>query len=326
MEGSPEKSGTKRVKIKIAQHNCRGSNDVFITLFHIVKNFDISFVCVQDPPLYNGEPLRAPGYECVFQKTRKVRACTYVSLRVLLEVSFVIFPCVEDVLFLRVFAKEGRLLGQSRSIGIANVYNRQGADGHSAPAESIFPETPEPTLVVGDLNIHTSLTDPMRVLSSSERRTGEAYMRTAALHSYTILNTPGIYTRFPDNPNLHRPSTIDYTLANASMFTKVNRWRDITQRTGSDHIVIVTEIDSEEVELARPAPDWEKIKWRTDKGEPNPDIKAALDDYYGEEWGYVPIENAAEAEENFQESLRRLIHLARSWAPIKRPSLWSKAW
>ena len=166
----------------------------------------------------------------------------------------------------------------------------------------------------------------MSVLSSAERRTGETYMRTAALHGYTILNIPGIYTRFSDNLNLHRPSTIDYTFANAAMFTKVTRWRDVTQRTGSDHIVLIPEIDSEEVELARPAPDWEKIKWRTNKEEPKPDIKTALDGYFGEEWGYVPIENAAEAEGNFEESLRRLIHLARSWALIKRPSWWSKVW
>lgn len=249
MEGSPERDDMKRVKIKVAQYNCRGSNHVFITLFPIVKNFDISFVSVQDPRLYYSEHLRAPHYECVFQKRRKVKVCTYVSLTVLLEVSFIIFPCVEDVLCLRVFADKGRLLGQSWSVDIANAYNRQGREGLYVPAEGIFPETPEPTLVVGDLNIHTSLTDPMRVLSSSQKRSGATYMRTAALPGYTILNTPGIYTRVSDNPNLDPPSTIVYTLANASIFTKVTRWRNVTQRTGSDHIVIITAIDYKEVDL-----------------------------------------------------------------------------
>jgi len=106
MEGSQDANRMKRVRIKVAQHNCRGSNDVFISLFHIVKNFDISFVCVQDPPLCNGDPLRAPGYECVFQKVGKIRVCTYVSLRVLLEISFVLVPTVDDVLYIRVFARE----------------------------------------------------------------------------------------------------------------------------------------------------------------------------------------------------------------------------
>jgi len=114
--------------------------------------------------------------------------------------------------------------------------------------------------MVSSFNVHTIITDPMRVLLHSEPRTGELYMRTAALQGHKILNTPGIHTRFSNNPMLHRPSTIDYTLANASMFTKVSRWRDITQRTGSDHIVIVTEINSKEIHLARLVPDWDKIK------------------------------------------------------------------
>ena len=147
--------------------------------------------------------------------------------------------------------------------------------------------------MVGDLNIHTAMTDPMRDLSSSEWRMGEHYMRTATLQGYTILNTPGIHTRFPDNPMIHRSSTIDYSLVNASMFSQVTRWRDLTQQTGSDHIIIVTEIDSEEITLARPVPDWEKINWQIEKGKPNPVIKESLKEYCNESWGYVPIREAA---------------------------------
>ena len=67
----------------------------------------------------------------------------------------------------------------------------------------LFVETNEPTLVVGDLNIHTAYTDPLRSLEPGERRRGEHYMRLAALRGYNIINTPGIYTRFPDNPIIH---------------------------------------------------------------------------------------------------------------------------
>jgi len=260
MQGSPRREETKRLRLKVAQHNCRGSNDAFITLFHVVKNHDISFVCVQDPPLYKGDPLKAQGYECIFQKTEKVRVCTYISLRVVREISCVILPCIDDVLYLRIFAKEGKRVGQSRSVSVVNAYNRRTEEGNSILAESLFRQTNDPTIIVGDLNVHRSLTDPMRILSSSERRTGKTYMRTAALCGYTILNTPGIYTRFPDNVMLHGPSVIHYSCANAAMFTKISRWRDITQRISSDYIAIVTKIDSEEIERAKPAPDWEKIK------------------------------------------------------------------
>lgn len=276
--------------------------------------------------MYNGDPLRAPGYECIVKKNGKLRVCTYISLKVLSVISFVICQREDDVLNLKIFPKEGKLVGQSRSFGLITVYNRQTLDGNSVQSDKLFIETSELTLVVGDLNIHTSLTDPERIQASGERRNGEVYMRTAALNVYTILNTPGIYTRFPDNPIIHRPSVLDYLIANASMLAKVSRWRDITQRTGSDHIIIVIEIDSEEVEVTRPGPDWEKIKWRNDKGEPNPEIEAQLKDYWNKEWRHVEIHHASERECNFQISLRRLIHLVKSWVPMKRPTRWSKGW
>jgi len=139
-----------------------------------------------------------------------------------LEISFPIFPCLDDVLYLRIFAREGKLVGQSRSAGIVNAYNRHMEEENLVPAESIFRETNEPTIVVSDPNINMSLTDPMRILSGSERRTGETYLRTAAVSGYKILNTPAIYTRFLENVMLHRPSVIDYSLANAAIFTKIS--------------------------------------------------------------------------------------------------------
>jgi len=128
-------------------------------------------------------------------------------------------------------------------------------------------------------------------------------MCTATLHGYSILNTPGIYTRFRDNPELHCPYTIDYTMANATLLPRVIRWRDIYQRTGSDHIVIITKINSEELELAMPSPNWEKIVWRTEKGQPNPMVEEALKEYRCGGAGYKPIDEARNAIENFQTSL-----------------------
>ena len=225
-----------------------------------MKGFDGSFICVQDPPLFNGQPLRAPGYECISLNADKVRVCTYVSLKVLLDISFVVVPRDQDILYLRIFAKEGSLLGNHRSLGIINTYNRRAEGGHTVTTESLFTETNEPTLVVGDLNVYTAYTDPIRNLEPGERRRGEHYMRLVALRGYTIINTPEIYMRFPDNPTLHRPSIIDYTLANYSLLAKVSKWKDVYQRSGSDHIIIVTVLDSEGMALARASPDWEKIK------------------------------------------------------------------
>jgi len=93
-------------------------------------------------------------------------------------------------------------------------------------ADVLFRETTEPTITVGDFNIDTAITDQMRVLLLSERRTGELYMRAAALQGHMILNMSGIHIRFPDNLIRHGSSTIDSTLANGSLFSKMSRWRD----------------------------------------------------------------------------------------------------
>jgi len=155
----------------------------------------------------------------------------YLSLKILPNISFVMISRSEDICHLRVFAREGRLVGQSHSFGLINIYNRQRSGGNTVPADELFLETCEPILVVGDLNVHTSLTEPTRVQASGGRRIREVYVRTAALNGYTILNRPGIHRRFPDNATIPRPLVLDYTLVNASMFARITRWRDITQRT-----------------------------------------------------------------------------------------------
>jgi len=180
--------------------------------------------------------------------------------------------------------------------------------------------------VVGDLNVHTAYTDHMRNLEPGERRRREHYMRLAGLRGYTIINIPGIYTRFPDNPTLHRPSVFHYTLANNSLFAKLSKWKDVYQRSGSDYIIIITELDSEGMTLARASPDWEKIKWRDEEGEPNPVIESALKRYLTEGNEYKEIYKAEGAEERFRDNVGRLIQMVKNWAPQKNPTRWSKAW
>jgi len=142
---------------------------------------------------------------------------------VLLDVSVVVVPRDQDIMYFKIFAKEGSLLSSHWSRGIINTYNRAAKGGHTVTAQSLFTETNEPTLVVGDLNVHTAYTDTMRSLEPWERGKGKHYMRLAALRGYTITNMPGIYTRFPDNPILHRPSVIDNTLANNKLLANVSK-------------------------------------------------------------------------------------------------------
>jgi len=41
-ENGTQNTIPRRWRIKIAQHNCRGSNSGLISLFHIMKGFDVS--------------------------------------------------------------------------------------------------------------------------------------------------------------------------------------------------------------------------------------------------------------------------------------------
>jgi len=112
-----------------------------------------------------GAPPRATGYECMFENGPKVRVVIYVSLRILVGISFVLVPTIEDVLYLRIFAPEGSLIGNSRSLGLVNVYKRLADGGNTVPPGTVFTETNEPTLVVGDLNGHTPFTELLQDLS-----------------------------------------------------------------------------------------------------------------------------------------------------------------
>jgi hypothetical protein len=75
----------------IIQHNCRGSNLVLIPLFQMLKTYNVSFICIQDPPLFTGKPLRASsGFECIASNTKedKIRVVTYINLNLVSFISY----------------------------------------------------------------------------------------------------------------------------------------------------------------------------------------------------------------------------------------------
>jgi len=136
---------------------------------------------VQDPPLYNGQPLRAPGYKCISFITSKLRVCTYITFRVLLDISFVVVPKEQEIQYKRIFAKKAFLLRNNRFYGIIDTYVQQAEGGHTVTAKDLFIERNKPTLVVRDLNIHTHYTNPVRSREPRDRRSGDHYIRPVAL-------------------------------------------------------------------------------------------------------------------------------------------------
>jgi len=217
---------------------------VFLTLFSLIRNRNVSFMCLQDAPLFQGSPLRAPGFQCYVSNIVgcKKRVATYVNLLLARDFNYLCFSPTIDVLRLVLSRNDERpVLGGFDSFSLINTYNRQVDRVNTVKAADLFTDDFHPSLVVGDLNVHTLYTDPTRDMSSAQCRKGEQYFRVAELRGFAIINEPGVYTRTPDNIN-DKPSIIDYILANRQVADFVKIWKTNISHTGSDHTAIVTSI------------------------------------------------------------------------------------
>ena len=319
----------------IVQHNCRGINLVFLTLFSLIRNRNVPFVCVQDPPLFQGSPLRAPGFQCYLSNVFgfKKRVATYVNLSLAKDFNYLYFTPTVDVRRLVLSRNDGRLvLGGFDSFSLINTYNRQVDGVNTVKAAPLFTDDFHPSLVVGELNVQTLYTDPTRNMLSAERQKGEQYFRVAGLPGFAIINEPGVYTRTPDNIN-DRPSVITYTLANRQLADHVLTWKTNIPHTVSDHTAIVTSITFTPYVTARLSPNWGKKTWKV-KRKPNAvieeEVKKPMGSMVNKEhtisfkWTReTEPENAAD-DFDFNQSL--LIHTIKKHALMKRPCRWSKPW
>jgi len=309
------------------------SNLVFLTLFSLIRNRNVSFVCLQDPPLFHGSPLRVPVFQCYVLNIFgfKKRVATYVNLSLAKDFNYLCFSPTVDVLRLVLSRNDGRpVLGGFDSFSLIN--NRQVDGVNTVKAADLFTDDFHPSLVVGDLNVHTLYTDPTRDMSSAEYWKGEQYYRVVGLRGFAIINEPGVYTRTPDNIN-DRPSVINYTLANPQLADIVKTWKTNIPHTGSNHTAIVTSITYAPYVTARPSPNWGKITWKVE-GKPNALIEEEVKKPIG---STVDNEQAAsfkwtretepESEvDDFDFNLFLLIHTIKKHVPMKRPCRWSKPW
>ena len=77
----------------------------------------------------------------------------------------------------------------------------------------------------------------------------------------TLLNTPGVYTRFPFS-DTHRPSTINLAFANPHMFSAFRSWdASSLPSTGSDHAPIAITLRPPTPHNNTPRPRWQEPDW-----------------------------------------------------------------
>ena len=100
----------------------------------------------------------------------------------------------------------------------------------------------------------------MRALSDREFHLSSPYFDAALDCLYILLNTPGVYTRFPFD-TITRPSVLDLSFANLSAAPLVTSWDTPLPSTGSDHVPIVVTLGPPHVLLPPPAPHWDLLDW-----------------------------------------------------------------
>jgi len=156
------------------------------------------------------------------------------------------------------------------SFRLINAYSINSADRRvrSLPPESLFPDTGVPLLVVGDLNIHNPLADPLRAFSSQEVSLSAPYFELAVLGGFALLNSPGVYTWFPVSGKA-RPYFIDLAFANPLLLRIVKSGETSLPSTGSDHVHITILLAPPSLDLAP-----QRLRWdHTDRELLSPTIK-----------------------------------------------------
>ena len=148
------------------------------------------------------------------------------------------------------------------SFRLLNAYSINLADRrvHSVPPESLFPDTSIPLLVVGDLNIDNPLADPLHSSLSQEVSSSAAYFTLDALGGFTLINSPGVYSRFPLSGKVH-PSVIDLAFANPLLLPFVKGWEASLPSKGFEHVPITILLASPSSDQAPPHLWWDHTDW-----------------------------------------------------------------
>jgi len=228
-----------------------------------------------------------------------------------------VFHDSSEMLSVEIFSPEGLFGSPHRSLRVTSVYLLRT---NSPPYSSIMPEwlfsfLSYPYLVLGDFNLHHPLADPCRSLSEREFTISARYLDVAFDVPYHLLNTPGVYTRFPFE-TVSRPSVLDLAFANTTISPLVSSWDTPLPSTRSDHVPCVITLRPPAVLLPPPTPHWALLDLRA--------VGVALDTFTTLPCPARPTPNSLSRW--FDLSSTHLTSLLTSHAPSKRPCPRSKLW
>jgi len=304
----------------IVQHNCFGSWDVFLSLFELFKEATTypSVVFLQEAPVRKAHLPSFNGFRSFFPPVRKPRVAAYVHISFL--ASFSVLPRfrgVDDALALDISSQEPLFGTSFHSFRLINAYS---TNTHDHCVDSVSPETLFLTLevallVVGDLNIHNPLSDPLSSFSPREIGSSTPYFEMAAEAGFALLNPPGEYTRVP-LVGKARSLVIDLSFANPLLLPMVKGWEVSLPLTGSDHVPItITLAPPNQIPSPR-RPRWADTDWET----LSPIIKSF-------QIPPAPLSpSPTDLDAWLAGSLDRLTALLKEHTPVSRRSHYSKLW
>ena len=229
--------------ISIVQHNSLGSWDVFLSFFNsLVGALHAHIILLQDPPSSEGFLPRFTGFKSFAPPTERPRVAIYISLRFCTHYTILpgFYDDTTDAMYLDIYTPDGCFGTSASKFRLNNIYAREiGGHARSVSPETAFHQVYFPYLVTGDFNIHNPASDPLRVFSYSEELESAPFYSLASDRGFRLLNTPGVYTRFPLSGS-HRPRAIDLSFSNPLMSPAFVAW-DTTSlpSTGSDHLPVL---------------------------------------------------------------------------------------
>jgi len=270
-------------------------------------------VALQDIPLWKNWPPVFRNYKCFFPPATdsyKPRLATYVHEWLLSVISALpLFFERGHLMAMNFHSPEGPFDTSHNLFRLYNAYSIPNGHTRSVSPVDLFPQHDFPTLVLGDLNIHHSASDPTRVLSGYDQFISSPYFDTASAHLFSLLNTPGVYSRFPSTSN-HRPAVLDLAFANTALLPYFSSWNQSLLPTGSDHAALSIILSTP---LLKPPPrglNWKFRDWNH--------ISPLLADLMFAPPPALPTPNSLDLW--FDNSLAKIMHLITSNTPTKCPS------
>ena len=213
-------------------------------------------VALQDPPVRNGKLPFFSSWKCFHPPHKRPRVAFFVHPFLIASTSILPVPSSSADLFsLDIFAPFGFFDFSFARFRITNAYSTHlpSRPYRTLVPQDLFPVLFFPLLVLGDLNIHHSSSDPLRILDPSELSVSHPYFSLSSEREFSLLNQPGVYTYFPFMHS-SRPSVLDLAFPNSLLSPAFNKWDTPLPSTGSNHVPVVISFCSPKFRPPDPSP------------------------------------------------------------------------